>query len=128
MVDVVLALLGDGYGGHGRARIDGGGSREKRTTGSRRHGGETGRQGALGAILYSVIRDSHVEAGTRALMQAQVSTAPRRAMSRFLLISCHEATGGTRRAFRLARAMPATTQASAMPCASVGRSSRNTIP
>jgi hypothetical protein len=58
---------GDGYGGHGRARIDGGGSREKRTTGSQRHGGETGRQGALGAILYSVIRDSHVEAGTRAL-------------------------------------------------------------
>jgi hypothetical protein len=39
-----------------------------------------------------------------------------------------ETTGGTRFALRLASAMPATTQASATPCAGVGRSPRKAMP
>lgn len=40
----------------------------------------------------------------------------------------YDAAGGKRFVLRLASAMPATTQASATPCAGVGRSPRNTMP
>lgn len=40
----------------------------------------------------------------------------------------HKVTGGARLKFRLVSAIPVTTHASAMPCASVGRSPRKTMP